>query len=165
MTFTFNRYRHHQNILKFLTSEYDSNFKNKGKIEYTHIEIAEKFKINDVKALEVLTELRDDDSVKFSKPNKYIASNNGFRNIKSNKYDKIHKKHLYDTIIKQSKDFIIILVGVLTLASPLFKSKNSNKKLEEQLDTIQLQVKDIELELSNLKNTQKRILNDSLFLK
>jgi hypothetical protein len=165
----FNRYKYHHKILDFLVKKHNefsiSKDIDKPKHIFTYFEIAEIFKISDLKALEILTELRDDKSVTFRKPNEYIASDKGYRYLKSNKYKRLNKEYSRGLIIKDIKDFIIIIVGVLTIYFSLFTSKNLNKESEEKLESIQSQLDSIKLEQTKIKTSQSLILNDSLFLK
>jgi hypothetical protein len=168
----FNRYKYHHNILKFLV-EKDKEFSKskdvkKPKNVFTHFEIAEIFKISDEKSLEILTELSDDNSIIFSKPNRYIAGDKGYKNIKSNKFKHISYNFNRDFLIKNIKDYLLIIVSVLSIITffnniVLYdKVQKENKKQLKSLILMQEKLKEQvilvkELQLKNQKNYQDSV--------
>lgn len=162
---TYNRYKYHHKILKFLRDlkiKYNNEpSETKHEIIYrkTSIEISEKFKISTNRAVEILTELRVEKLIGWDKhTDEYRILDLGFRFVKLNHFKNTHIQHKYEWITRYVKDGFLIILSLISIYS-FVTAKSGYYNLERQLNIERTERKKLqehlEKELNNVKNLQE----------
>lgn len=92
----------------------------------------------------------------------FIVTGVGIKNASSNKYKLISKENNKEYLIKNTKDFLIIFIGLLTTFSFFKKPENPEKPLYKKVLKLESEVKSIHKELHYLQTNQKHLKNDSI---
>jgi len=161
---SFNKYKYHHRILQFLFEKEKERYSKDEhvKSEFKSSEIAEKFKISENFAIEILTDLRTDKLVSFSKYGEmYIIADAGYRYVKRNHFKYLSSKHNTDFIFRYIKDGLLIVLSFIGVISFFINLNIYDKLLEQnnkQLELLELEQKSIRTELDAVKKSQLKNL-------